>query len=143
MGRRNDYDVRLMDYAASVIGKPFEWAQTNCAALVAAAVDAMADTSLFIDSICARCTSTARGLALSRRQETRKVLLAAGLVPVKSGFEQVGDIIVIFDGTWECSHIILGTNCLSSSLETGVALFSTAVVLKQCAEHNGEVFRCL
>jgi len=149
MNRRNDYEVRLMDLAAREVGKPFEWGKTNCAALAAAAVDAMFGTELFTKSISARCTSAARGLALSRRRETRETLLALGASLIDPAFRQVADIIVAFDDPWECCHIILGRTCLTSSPEKGVFIIPTALILKATSSQLSansfrlEVFRCL
>lgn len=152
MRRFNDYDVRLMRFASANVGQPFAWGRTNCGALAAGAIDAMFGSDLFTASISARCTSAARGLALSRSRATRSVLFGFGAHVVDLNYAQVGDIVVAFEDPWECSHVVLGKNCLSSSPEKGVFLIPTKLVLDAAfgrakgskpAIFPAEVFRCL
>ncbi|WP_372808297.1 DUF6950 family protein [Pontiella sp.] len=134
-----DWDIRLIEFAAAVKGMPFEWGNTNCAALAAGAVDAMLGTDHFAAQR-ALDLSEERAREMSNACETRKALLDAGLMPVENPrLAQRGDIIyAVFDG-WECVHVVVGKYALSSTMERGVCFVRLSGLL---AMDGVEVFRC-
>lgn len=137
--RRPDWDVQLMAWADGCLGLPFEWNQTNCAALVAAALDAMHGTDLFAWQAQLRL-SDSRAMTLSAARKTREVLLHIGCATVDPPYAQRGDILLAFDSGVECAHVSLGLHAISSSLERGVHFVTTESVL--LAASDLEVFRC-
>ncbi len=139
--RYRDWDLRLLEYATSVRGLPFEWGQTNCAALVAGSVDAMTGSALYnlqgelgLDEPLAR--------ELSAQRFTRSTLLDAGLIKIAGiNYAQRGDVVLAYSEEWECSHVCLGKYVLTSSPDRGV-FFGRMAGLMAMAE-DVEVFRCL
>lgn len=137
--RRDDWDVRLVAVSNTLVGDPFKWNVTNCAALVALAVDAMFGVGLYKWQHGLRLTDW-RARVYSARRMTRTVLRHIGCVLVDPPYAQRGDILLAYHDGVECAHVCLGLTCLSSSVDQGVHLVSTESVV--LAARELEVYRC-
>lgn len=140
MKRFRDWDVRLMDCANSVRGKPFIWGETNCTALAAACMDAMTGSNIF-DMQKGLELDEKKARKLSADRFVRSVLIDNGYEPIeRPELIQRGDIVLVYEDPWECTHVVLGRYALTSSPENGVFLVRTRKLM-ELAE-NPEVFRC-
>lgn len=133
------WDIALMAVCDGMVGEPFVWNRTNCAALAAGSVDAMCGTSLLPWQFSIRLTD-ARALILAKKRVTRAVLNHIGCVRVDPPYAQRGDILLAYDGEMECAHVCIGLHSLSSSKDRGVHLVTTESVL--LGSIDLEVYRC-
>lgn len=120
--RTNDFDLRLARFAQQEIGRPFEWGSTNCVMLSLRAIDCMCCTTLAEEY--AHPMRSARAASCWVRRHGLPGMIDAlrdvGLVEVRPGFEQPGDLrLTACDGTL-CAHVYMGGSWLSSTAEDGV-----------------------
>lgn len=141
-----DWDLRLIEFASAVNKMPFEWGNTNCAALAAGCIDAMLGTDLFqfqrdLD------LDEAKARTLSAEGRTRQTFISAGLQILENHkMIQRGDIILAFDDGWECCHIVLGKYAIASTPDRGVFFFPVSRLFQGSNSKSQvsplEVFRC-
>lgn len=127
-----NWNVYLIDYVESLLGKPFVWGSTHCTALVFGCLDKMYGTKLLKEHY-----EEYPNLSLTKAREfcktknTKTKFEEIGLKEV-DGYPMCGDILYVNDEDdgLECCHIVLNQYVLGSSREFGVRL----ITLKQFLE---------
>lgn len=142
MQRLPDWDVRLVDWAATRLGAPFEFGVTNCVQLALEAFDAMTGAEVAA-KYRGRYKSEREGrrLMLRERVDPLTGLLNLGCVPVPRGFAQRGDIVCMVVGYQHYQHVVFGGETLASRPDTGVAWFELAAVLAAPAAASAVILR--
>ena len=75
-----------------------------------------------------------------KKNEALHALIKSGGIEIPMHLASVGDIIYMND-TYECLHLCIGHQAVSSSVEKGVHLISMSV-LRKVLKGAGRCFRC-
>lgn len=131
--RAPNWDVKLLEWAAGLEGKPFVWGETDCALLALEAHDLVTGSAL-AEAYRGRWDSefAARRFIVEHSTDIERRLLAAGCDVVAPGYLQRGDFILVAESGWICAHVCMGAWTLSSRPDVGVVQFDCAAVLR-CA----------
>ena len=117
-----DWESRLFAFAEAAVGRPFLWGEWDCVLLTARALDAMGAHGL-TEKYQGAWHGPASALRYARRfLSVTDGLQRAGCRPVRPGFQQVGDILLVRQGPFELGHVCLGSTVLSVDEASGVFL---------------------
>ncbi|MEI6317410.1 MAG: hypothetical protein WCS09_02770 [Pseudomonadota bacterium] len=138
--RANGWDVALLDWAATRIGLPFAWGQTDCTLLVAEAIDVITGATACASRFRDQWSDMASAVAWSRanRLDLLDGCVKTGCVTVVANplSLQRGDLLLVpfmrFDDVqvW-CGHVVVGNRAVSSSPEKGVHYLPTRLICEQ------------
>ena len=124
--RQPAYERRLIAWAESLIGAPFRWGDTDCAALAVEAIAVIARvTPAAIWDAIPRYRSRAEALrTFAASGGIRAQLLARGLTEHQPRYAHHGDILVIPGGAeghpTESAAVVVSAQLLTSTDERGV-----------------------
>jgi len=125
MKRLPDWEVLLMTFARSEVGRPFAWGETNCVSLALRALDVQYGTSLHV-KYSHFMSSEKRAMAFVAKQGIDSLVhrfCLNGFSVIPKNFEQVGDVQFGEMPGNIGSAVILGRQHLSSTAVGGVQLF--------------------
>lgn len=120
-----DWELRLIAFARTALGKPFAWGETNCVALALRALDAQCGSDL-IGRYARRMSSEHRARAWVARHGLVGLadrLQEEGCVVIETAFIQVGDIALAEMPDTIGAAVCLGRTMLSATAAGGVAQF--------------------
>ena len=114
--------VQLIDIACRMQGQEFVWGENDCNMIAVMSSDILHDTEIAVDHF--RTYSTERGaIRKSKKVNALNLLKQAGYKKVKKNHEQFGDVLIVKEKKWFCTHVYLGSGKVLSSLpETGVCI---------------------
>lgn len=115
-----NWDVRLVTWAAGLVGTPFEWGKTDCASLVRGCIAAMYGHDFFSYRYQSE-RGALKALATGGAVSDHILTLGADLYPFP--FAQQGDVVVAPDdnGPWgEFAHVVIANLAFSSDPVAGV-----------------------
>lgn len=92
--RVRNWDIRLVEWCDDVQGEPFEWGATDCASLVAGALEAMYDQDLVGDTLPSYDSEEEAREAHEDTGGPSTVLRALGCEEIALNFARQGDVII-------------------------------------------------
>lgn len=129
--RRPDWRERLAQWSAERVGAPFQWGDTDCALIVAEAVDTITGGRF---ALVYRNRYKSRGQAVGF-QRRNQIDLARGLERAGvfrwQGDPQPGDIITYPHPPFVLGHVCLGPLVMSAREDIGVCYGRTSDAMKQ------------
>lgn len=119
--RHPDWEGRLSRWATQANGLPFKWGHTDCVMLCLEAYDALAGTGL-AEIYRGKWHSRSSALRFQRSFDFRlaRVLPELGCVPVKAGYQQRGDFIIVEREPFPHGHVCFGEKAISSAIKGAV-----------------------
>jgi len=93
MKRVPDWDLRLVEYASDMIGKPFVWGQTDCTTIVFKGLEVMYDYD-FTKGLKWHTTLRTAVNLYKKTGGIEKVLLKKGACGIGLGFATTGDVLI-------------------------------------------------
>lgn len=123
--RVDNWDRRLVEFAATVVGRPFKWGQTDCASIVRRGL-----TQVFSQDVWKGHVGewkTKRGaLGVSGRTEPQEALRASGAVEVGKHYAWSGDVAlgdsVDDHGMLQVALLLPTRKAMTSTPENGVVI---------------------
>lgn len=136
MRRRRGWTLRLVEWGREVEGREFAWGETDCASLVAGALEALYEEPP-VDASLAEYSS--REEALRRHAETggvEAVLREAGAEEVGLNFARDGDVLLGLprDGELPGAAVVVEATYLVASEEEGVVRRPLRALRKEAPE---------
>ena len=125
------YSVKALDHAQSLIGRPFQYGQTDCTMICLEMYDIMYNGHE-VEKYRGMWTDLKTGLACRKNlgMDIHSWLLGLGAERIPVGFQRFGDfIIAITSAGMALGHVCLGQQSLSSQEEAGVGLCDTVALL--------------
>lgn len=112
MMRARGWEIRLVDYAEAVIGRPFAWGTTDCAMLARDAVRALCNDSSFGNDVPRYSTRLGAARAFRKVGGVVEYLVRAGAVAIDPAHRRPGDIIVVKTPDLDSSFVVLDARLL-------------------------------
>lgn len=118
---------RLLSWARGWEGAPFRWGESDCALIVAEAVDLLSGSATAA-ALRGCYRSRAQALRFQRRNfDLPSLIRAQGFFALaERGTPEAGDILIARARGFACGHVCLGRLSLSAWPELGVGLCKTA-----------------
>lgn len=123
MTRVPNWDLRLLQWAESMNGKPFAWGETDCGSLVRSAMQNIYG----VDAFGGVGRYSTRAAALKRQSETGGVyaaLTAAGWSEIPLPFAQQGDVLIHPGDGMPGAGVVVARQVLITNPDHGVQLVS-------------------
>lgn len=122
VSRREGWEIALHNWATEMIGRPFVLGQTNCAMLVAGALDVIYGTRL-LERFKDVAPNESAEIEESQSRRTLREIEGLGLRRVTKFYEQTGDVILGYRDPFERCGVYLGGNrVLTSNRVRGVCV---------------------
>lgn len=129
-GRVRDWRTRLLAWAATQVGRPFRWGETDCATLARAAL-----AECFGEDVAPNVPRwhTKKGAAAALREhDPIHVLESLGAAKMTVGFARAGDIVQLIAEEDTLGGVALGVwidgSCLITSRKAGVQIIPAAAM---------------
>lgn len=132
--------IAMTSFASKVVGKPFEWGNTDCCSLAIDCFDHIRGTNYKQGELVKSIKDKESALKLCEERTALEILNQNNFVEIPLSEASKGDIIYFFTEGFESINICYGESCLSSSEENGVRFTATKVVLK-FVKDEGRCFR--
>ena len=120
-----NWEIELTNFAVGEVGRPFIWGETNCVSLALRAFDSYLGTEFHKRWRHYMSTAT-RAAAFSRSEGLDGIverLRSVGMQVVRPNFERTGDVRFCMTDDTIGASVLLGRQCLSSTVLEGVQLF--------------------
>lgn len=131
-----EQELQLINFIKANLGRPFVWGECDCNVFALEAMDAVHGTDL-AGRIKGKYENELGAIRFRLRSEWGSfegLLIEAGFVESRKGFEQTGDLLIVDGPGFELVHIYMGKTVVSVPL--GMKVHATPVALMKHLEYR-------
>lgn len=121
-----DWDIALHKYNIANMKQPFSWGIRDCTIYTISCIEVMIGREVVKPKFTYTNEEEAKEFAKTWSLE-RGMVEQLGAFYIQPNFQRIGDIIIVSEKGFECSHVCLGRKSISCFPGLGVRLFHTGI----------------